>query len=82
MHVILQHTAPQHRQYLSYNGIGSGNPFQRQKQYSKVRAMQAAANVYDHRISKASAEENTVLDKNRIHESWEKVPLKHKIKTK
>lgn len=77
-----QHTAPQHRQYLSYDGIGSGSPFQRQKQYTKVRAMQAAANVYDHRMTKASAEEYALLDKNRIYESWEKVPLNHKIKTK
>lgn len=44
--------------------------------------MQAASNVYDHRMSKAAAEESAVLDKNRIYENWEKVPLKHKIKTK
>ena len=30
----IEHTAPQHRQYLSNEGIGYGNPFQRQKQYT------------------------------------------------
>ncbi|XP_066139790.1 dnaJ homolog subfamily C member 28 isoform X1 [Euwallacea fornicatus] len=69
----IKHTAPQHRQYLSLDGIGSGNPFQREKQYSKIRAIKAADNVYKHRISKVTAEEHTLM---------EKVPLKHKIKTK
>lgn len=44
--------------------------------------MQAAENVMEHRIAKATAEEHALVDKNRIYESWEKVPLKHKIKTK
>ncbi|XP_023018927.2 dnaJ homolog subfamily C member 28 [Leptinotarsa decemlineata] len=81
-HPDIKHTAPQHRQYLSYDGVGSGNHFQRQKQYYKVRAMKAAENVYDHRISKAVADEKSLFDKNKIYESWEKVPLNHKIKTK
>ncbi|KAJ8959039.1 hypothetical protein NQ318_022294 [Aromia moschata] len=34
------------------------------------------------RVSKAQADEHSVLNKNRIYETWEKVPLKHKIKTK
>lgn len=70
---VFQHTAPQHRQYLSYDGIGVGTPFQRQKQYSKFRAIQAAENVLKHRISKVSAEEGALLTK---------TPLKHKIQTK
>nr|CAI5870267.1 unnamed protein product [Callosobruchus analis] len=78
----IKHTAPQHRQYLSYDGIGSGTPFQRQKQYSKLRAMHAAVNVMEHKIQKTAADEKSLLDKNRIHESWEKVPLNHKVKTK
>lgn len=69
----IKHTAPQHRQYLSFGGLGAGNPFQREKQYTKIRASQAAQNVYNHRISKVTAEEHALLDK---------VPLKHKIKTK
>ncbi|CAG9773776.1 unnamed protein product [Ceutorhynchus assimilis] len=69
----IQHTAPQHRQYLSFNGIGSGNPFQREKQYVKVRAMKAIENVYNHRVAKVTADDKALM---------EKVPLKHKIKTK
>lgn len=46
----IQHTAPQHRQYLSYGGFGSGTPSQRQKQYQKQRAMTAADNVLSHRV--------------------------------
>jgi len=69
----IKHTAPQHRQYLSFGGIGSGNPFQREKQYTKVRAMQAAESVYNHRISKVTADEKALM---------EKAPLKHKYKTK
>ncbi|KAJ8949331.1 hypothetical protein NQ314_008251 [Rhamnusium bicolor] len=44
--------------------------------------MKAAENVYEHRVAKATADDKSLLDKNRIYESWEKVPLKHKIKTK
>ncbi|XP_076275715.1 dnaJ homolog subfamily C member 28 isoform X1 [Rhynchophorus ferrugineus] len=69
----IKHTAPQHRQYLNYEGIGSGNPFQREKQYTQIRAAQAAENVYNHRISKVTAEENTLMTK----ESF-----KHKVQTK
>ncbi|XP_050309015.1 dnaJ homolog subfamily C member 28 [Anthonomus grandis grandis] len=69
----IKHTAPQHRQFLTFEGVGSGNPYQREKQYTKVRAMQAAENVYNHRISKVTAEENALMDK---------TPVKHKIKTK
>ncbi|XP_044253742.1 dnaJ homolog subfamily C member 28 [Tribolium madens] len=69
----IKHTAPQHRQYLSYDGVGFGNQFQRQKQYTKVRAMHAAENVLKHRMSKVAAEEGALLAK---------TPLKHNIKTK
>lgn len=69
----IEHTAPQHRQYLSHGGYGSGNPFQREKQYIKYRAQQAAENVLKHRMDKSVAEENTLMAK---------VPQKHKMKTK
>lgn len=51
-----QHTAPQHRQYLSYEGIGMGTPSQRQKQYNSYQAMRAASNVNEYRVQKLSAE--------------------------
>lgn len=70
----IKHTAPQHRQYLSNEGVGSGTPFQREKQYRQMRVMNAADNVLKHRIAKVTAEENSLVEK--------KVPQKHKIKTK
>ncbi|KAG8234070.1 hypothetical protein J437_LFUL013566 [Ladona fulva] len=48
----IKHTAPQHRQYLSYGGYGAGTPAQREKQFRKYRAVTAAENVYNHRINK------------------------------
>ena len=41
----INHTAPQHRQYLTNEGFGFGNPFQRQKQYQKFRAIKATESV-------------------------------------
>lgn len=51
-----QHTAPQHRQYLSYEGIGMGTPSQRQKQYTSYQAMRAASNVNEYRVQKLSSQ--------------------------
>ncbi|CAH0715821.1 unnamed protein product, partial [Brenthis ino] len=70
----IKHTAPQHRQFLSFDGIGYGTPSQRQKQYAQVRAQRAAINVMEHRTAKAVASEKTLMKKE---------PLKkHDIKTK
>lgn len=71
----MQHTAPQHRQYLSYDGFGFGTPSQRQKQYRQIRAVQAADNVLQHRIAKVTADEKALWDKS-------VTKYKHKIKTK
>ncbi|XP_064114911.1 dnaJ homolog subfamily C member 28-like [Macrobrachium nipponense] len=48
----IEHTAPQHRQYLSYEGIGSGTPAQRQRQYTRYQTRRAAENVLDYRVKK------------------------------
>lgn len=50
----IQHTAPQHRQYLSFDGVGSGTPRQREKQYQKWRAMKANDNVLEHRMEQVT----------------------------
>src|SRR5437016_1716427 len=55
----IKHTAPQHRHYLNFDGVGSGTPGQREKQYQKYRASKAAENVYDHRLKKISEESGT-----------------------
>ena len=40
------------RQYLSNEGFGYGNVFQRQKQYQKFRAVRAAESVTEHNVQK------------------------------
>ncbi|KAH8400608.1 hypothetical protein KR222_008375, partial [Zaprionus bogoriensis] len=72
----IRHTAPQHRQYLSHDGIGLGTPFQRQKQHQQVRAMQAQQSVLTHRIAKAAAGEKELMRKGGSYYG------KHAIKTK
>ncbi|XP_049694207.2 dnaJ homolog subfamily C member 28 [Helicoverpa armigera] len=71
----IRHTAPQHRQYLSYEGYGHGTIFQRQKQYTQARAQKAAINVMEHRIEKSMATEKTLMKKGQYSK-------KHDIKTK
>ncbi|KAF5306249.1 hypothetical protein FQA39_LY08947 [Lamprigera yunnana] len=69
----LKHIAPQHRQYLSHDGMGYGNPFQREKQYSQRRAIKASENIMQHRVQKAASDENSLATENKT---------KHKINTK
>lgn len=75
MEIILQHTAPQHRQYLSFDGVGYGTPSQREKQYKQMKAIHAADNVMQHRLNKATNEQKALWDKSAAK-------YKHKIKTK
>lgn len=71
----IRHTAPQHRQYLTFGGFGTGTPFQREKQYQQRRAMKAQENVLEHRLQKvATAEGALVTGGNHFK--------KHAIKTK
>lgn len=72
----IRHTAPQHRQYLTYGGFGTGTPFQREKQYQQRRVMQAQENVLEHRMQKVSAADNALIPKGGDHFK------KHGIKTK
>ncbi|XP_052895418.1 dnaJ homolog subfamily C member 28 [Anopheles moucheti] len=71
----IKHTAPQHRQYLSFDGVGFGTPAQRQKQYQAVRAAKAQERVLEHRLSKAQASETALMKKGDYFK-------KHEIKTK
>ncbi|KAL7632480.1 UNVERIFIED_CONTAM: hypothetical protein RMT77_017193 [Armadillidium vulgare] len=52
----IKHTAPQHRQYLSFEGIGIGTPSQRQKQFTTYKAMRAAENIVNYKVQKLSEE--------------------------
>ncbi|XP_054830296.1 dnaJ homolog subfamily C member 28 [Eublepharis macularius] len=44
--------APQHRQYLSFEGIGFGTPSQRERQYMQFRVDQASEQVMEYRKQK------------------------------
>ncbi|CAN7985520.1 unnamed protein product [Ixodes hexagonus] len=62
----IKHTVPQHRQYLSFDGVGSGTPTQRRNQYQQHRMQQAVNRVYEHRTGKLAAqgtEERTLVMK-------------------
>ena len=72
----IRHTAPQHRQFLTFGGFGAGTPFQREKQYQQRRAMKAQENVLEHRMQKVSATEGALINKEGDHFK------KHAIKTK
>lgn len=72
-HPDIKHTAPQHRQYLSYDGVGSGTPSQRYKQYSKHKAAKAIENVTQYRINK-------LMDENSESKQVMKKESKKKVK--
>ncbi|XP_069058563.1 dnaJ homolog subfamily C member 28 isoform X2 [Pleurodeles waltl] len=48
----LKYKAPQHRQYLSYEGIGFGTPSQRERQYVQFRVDRASELVMDFKKQK------------------------------
>ena len=49
------------RQYLSNEGFGYGNPFQRQKQYQQIKAMKASHSVTEHKVNKLTEKYETQL---------------------
>lgn len=56
--------APQHRQYLSFEGVGSGTPSQRERQYRQFRVDRATDQVLEYRrkeMEKAAAEEGAMV---------------------
>uniref|UniRef100_A0A8C5MG71 DnaJ heat shock protein family (Hsp40) member C28 n=1 Tax=Leptobrachium leishanense TaxID=445787 RepID=A0A8C5MG71_9ANUR len=60
-----EYKVPQHRHYLSYEGIGYGTPSQRQKQYTQFRVDRATDHVLDFRKQKMEREhaENAMIAK-------------------
>lgn len=71
----IRHTAPQHRQYLNHDGVGVGNPFQREKQYQQIKAMKAQDRVLNHRLERSQADEKSIMKKGSYYKN-------HTIKTK
>ncbi|XP_013415964.1 dnaJ homolog subfamily C member 28 [Lingula anatina] len=57
----IKHTAPQHRQYLEYEGVGRGTPSQRMRQYQQYKVHRAAENVTQHRIERMAAQTENAL---------------------
>lgn len=56
--------APQHRHYLSFEGLGSGTPSQRERQYRQFRVDRATDQVLEYRrkeMEKAAAEEGAMV---------------------
>ncbi|TKR81769.1 hypothetical protein L596_015592 [Steinernema carpocapsae] len=49
----IRHEAPQHRQYLEFEGYGLGTPSQRHKQYQQFRVARAAERASEFLIDKA-----------------------------
>ncbi|KAK7886972.1 hypothetical protein WMY93_026593 [Mugilogobius chulae] len=55
-----------HRHYLSYEGLGSGTPSQRERQYRQIRVDRASDEVLNYRQrehEKASAEEGAMVER-------------------
>lgn len=59
--------------------MGSGSPYQRQQEYAKKRAMQAADNVLQHRLNKSSVQPEDKILKTNDNKNYRH---NHKIKTK
>ncbi|XP_059162104.1 dnaJ homolog subfamily C member 28-like [Physella acuta] len=57
------HTIPQHRRYLSFDGVGFGTPSKRERQYKQVRVSQATESVFEHRKRKHGTGESTLMTK-------------------
>lgn len=62
----IKHTTPQHRHFLSFDGVGYGNMMQRQKQYQQYKVTKAVDAVLEHRTQKlAVQQENTLVVKDK-----------------
>ncbi|KAK2904842.1 hypothetical protein Q8A67_006641 [Cirrhinus molitorella] len=60
----MKSNAPQHRHYLSFEGIGSGTPSQRERQYRQFRVDRATDQVLEYRrkeMEKAAADEGAMV---------------------
>lgn len=69
-------TSVAHRHYLNYEGVGSGTPFQRERQYRQIRVDRATEKVLDYRQrehERAAAAEGALVERDMRQRS-------HKIK--
>ncbi|XP_037910929.1 dnaJ homolog subfamily C member 28 [Hermetia illucens] len=63
----IKHTAPQHRQYLSFEGIGFGTPSQRQRQYEQFKVLKVQERILEHRVQKVQAKSGDIMKKTSQH---------------
>lgn len=70
-----EYKKPQHRQYLSYEGVGFGTPSQRQRQYVQFRVDRATDQVLDFRKQKLEQQyaENSLIAKDVKHSKKVKI---------
>ena len=54
----IEHTAPQHRQYLELDGVGTGNPSQRQRNAQKQKFSNALDSLFEHRKTNSMKNDN------------------------
>lgn len=67
--------APQHRQYLSYEGVGYGTMAQRRRHYDSYKVSKAVDAVQEHRTQQLMNE-----DKNSLVVRDKKAAKNHKIR--
>uniref|UniRef100_A0A914W4B4 J domain-containing protein n=1 Tax=Plectus sambesii TaxID=2011161 RepID=A0A914W4B4_9BILA len=79
----IKHTAPQHRQYLEYAGVGFGTPFERMKQYQQYRVQNATENARNYAVEKIARdqEENSLSMSKQLSVSREQAYFSKKQKT-
>lgn len=59
-------TSVAHRHYLNYEGVGSGTPFQRERQYRQIRVDRATEKILDYRQKeheRAAAAEGALVER-------------------
>ncbi|XP_014778107.2 dnaJ homolog subfamily C member 28, partial [Octopus bimaculoides] len=70
----IERLSPHHRHYLSFEGIGSGTPTRRERQYRQHQIRRAAENIFQYRIEKyGETEDSAMVVKDK------KATRKHKI---
>ncbi|CAI9741781.1 Hypothetical predicted protein [Octopus vulgaris] len=70
----IERLSPHHRHYLSFEGVGSGTPTRREKQYRQHQIRRAAENIIQYRIEKyGETEDSAMVVKDK------KATRKHKI---
>ncbi|XP_023690517.1 dnaJ homolog subfamily C member 28 [Paramormyrops kingsleyae] len=74
----LKTQSPQHRHYLSYDGVGLGTPSQRERQYRQFRADRATEQVLEYRrreLERVAAADEGAMAAQDVHRRSRKVKI-------